>query len=91
MKPATGMESEKSDAPKANLLGLDEDELDCLSRQLDMPKSDSGYLQIFRYANTVDGLVMGLSAVAAVGAGATMPLMTVGTIAKALENLALRN
>ncbi|GJN85078.1 GTPase-activating protein [Purpureocillium lilacinum] len=77
MKPATGMESEKSDAPKANLLGLDEDELDCLSRQLDMPKSDSGYLQIFRYANTVDGLVMGLSAVAAVGAGATMPLMTV--------------
>ncbi|KAJ6441942.1 multidrug resistance protein 3 [Purpureocillium lavendulum] len=71
------MAAEKANEPKANPLCLDEHELDCLSRQVEMPKSDSGYTQIFRYANTVDGLIMALSAVAAAGAGATMPLMTV--------------
>ncbi|UNI19826.1 hypothetical protein JDV02_005976 [Purpureocillium takamizusanense] len=71
-------ENEKTaDDPKPNPLGLDEDELNCLSRQLEMPDSDSGYMQIFCYASTTDCLVMGLSAAAAVGAGATMPLMTV--------------
>ncbi|KJR86139.1 ATP-binding protein cassette, subfamily B (MDR/TAP), member 1 [Sporothrix schenckii 1099-18] len=63
--------------PNPNPLGLDEAELACLARQIDLPASTAGYGAIYRYADRVDRLVMFVSGVAACGAGSTMPLMTI--------------
>ncbi|KND87719.1 Leptomycin B resistance protein pmd1 [Tolypocladium ophioglossoides CBS 100239] len=70
------MDDEKPNDSNFNPLGLDEGELVRLSSQVEIPQSSSGYLDLYRHADSVDLLVMALSAVVAAGAGATMPLMT---------------
>lgn len=62
-----------------NPLGLSQDELDCLSNQIQTPPSKAGYLYIYQYAKPLDVVVMILSGLMAAGAGATVPLMTVSS------------
>ena len=70
-------DDEKQSDIDTNPLCLDETELKCLASQAELPESNSGYTNIYRHATTMDFVVMFLSAVAAVGAGAAMPLMMV--------------
>ncbi|KAL1861499.1 hypothetical protein VTK73DRAFT_7064 [Phialemonium thermophilum] len=60
-----------------NPLGLSEDEIRLLDKQVHTPASDAGYLSIFRLANGVDLLVMAVCALLAATAGSAIPLMTV--------------
>ncbi len=73
----TASEKLDGDPPSENPLGLDADEIALLDSQVEVGTSDAGYGAIYRYAERLDRLVMATSAVFAVVAGATMPLMTV--------------
>ncbi|KIH93730.1 hypothetical protein SPBR_09155 [Sporothrix brasiliensis 5110] len=75
--PSPSPSADPNPNPNLNPLGLDEAELACLARQIDLPASTAGYGAIYRYADRVDRLVMLVSGVAACGAGSSMPLMTI--------------
>ena len=73
-------QTEKQDNCDQSQPTLDDDEIELLDSQVHLPGSNTGYMAIFRYAQPVDLVVMLMSAVAAAGAGATAPLMTVRDI-----------
>jgi hypothetical protein len=52
-------------------------EQEILNRQLDAPSINASYRMIFRYATRTDFLIMFVSSICAVAAGAVLPLMTV--------------
>ncbi len=58
---------------------LPEHERTILKRQTDVPEVKVGYLTLFRYATTMDILILAVSAFCTIVAGAAMPLMTVST------------
>lgn len=62
---------------KAPMAGLSESEQEIITRQLEAPKLTVGYFSLFRYATKHEWLIMFVSLVASIAAGATMPLMTV--------------
>ncbi|KAF2133841.1 P-loop containing nucleoside triphosphate hydrolase protein [Dothidotthia symphoricarpi CBS 119687] len=68
-----GAPSEKVKAPTAH---LSEQEKAIIDRQLSAPNLTVGYFSLFRYATTRDILIMVVAAIASIGAGAVMPLMT---------------
>ncbi len=66
------------DACGGKALGLDETEMKALDTQAEMLPSSSGYMAIYySFADRLDVLVMVACAILAIGAGTTMPLMTV--------------
>jgi ATP-binding cassette subfamily B (MDR/TAP) protein 1 len=57
---------------------LPEQEKEILKRQLDAPKVKISFFGLYRYASRLDLLVIAISALSAIVAGAAMPLFTVG-------------
>ncbi|KAJ4350097.1 uncharacterized protein N0V89_008718 [Didymosphaeria variabile] len=64
------------DGDGSSAAGLTEDEKRIIQRQLDAPNEKVGYFTLFRYANKKDMLIMMVSFVASIVAGACLPLMT---------------
>ncbi|KAJ4299267.1 hypothetical protein N0V90_004511 [Kalmusia sp. IMI 367209] len=56
--------------------GLTEDEKRIVERQVDAPNETVGYFSLFRYANKKEVVIMLVSFLASVAAGACLPLMT---------------
>ena len=54
-------------------------EREIVKRQLDIPTVSITFKTLYRYATTVDLIVIAVSSVCAIAAGAVMPLMTVST------------
>ena len=82
--PGRGVETEKLDAvssseegAKTLTSGLSEQEKQIIDRQTDAPKLNVGFFALFRYANKTHTLIMIVSLIASIAAGAVMPLMTV--------------
>jgi len=67
------------DVPEGDeaLAHLPEHERAVLKRQLDIPDVKVTYTSLFRYATTWDKVFIAVGALAAIGGGAAMPLMTV--------------
>jgi len=65
---------DRVDDPYAHLPA---DEQAILRRQVDTPDAGSGWKTLYRYATVNDFLIMAVSAVCAIAAGAALPLMTV--------------
>jgi ATP-binding cassette, subfamily B (MDR/TAP), member 1 len=61
----------------AALAHLPEPEQAILKRQLDSPSVSASWLKLYRYATTWDKVMVAISILCAIGAGAAMPLMTV--------------
>jgi ATP-binding cassette subfamily B (MDR/TAP) protein 1 len=75
----------------AALAHLPENERLILKRQLDVPDVKVTYISLYRYATTWDKLFIAIAAIAAIGAGAVMPLMTVifGNLSGSFQGLVL--
>ncbi|KAG0156630.1 hypothetical protein PDIDSM_3811 [Penicillium digitatum] len=56
---------------------LPEHEKDILKRQLDAPLVNISYFGLYRYASRIDILIIAISALCAIAAGAALPLFTV--------------
>lgn len=54
-------------------------EREIVKRQLDIPTVSVTFRTLYRYATTVDLIIIAVSAVCAIAGGAVMPLMTVST------------
>jgi ATP-binding cassette subfamily B (MDR/TAP) protein 1 len=52
-------------------------ERDILFRQVDIPKINTGYWTLYRYATRNDWIIFAISCLCTIAAGAAMPLMTV--------------
>lgn len=81
--PGQGID-EKLDAPseegaKTLTSGLSDHDKQIIDKQTDAPKLSVGYFALFRYANKKHTLIMIVSLIASIAAGAVMPLMTVRT------------
>lgn len=61
---------------------LPEHEREILKRQVDTPDVKSGWKTLYRYSTTNDLLIMAVSSLCAIAAGAALPLMTVRTRSK---------
>jgi hypothetical protein len=57
---------------------LPEDERAILKEQLDSPTVSVTFFGLYRYADTLDYVVLAISALASIAAGAALPLFTVG-------------
>jgi ATP-binding cassette subfamily B (MDR/TAP) protein 1 len=56
---------------------LPEEERAVLKRQIDVPEVKVGYFSLYRYATKIDILILIISTICTIAAGAAMPLMTV--------------
>ncbi|OCK83169.1 P-loop containing nucleoside triphosphate hydrolase protein [Lepidopterella palustris CBS 459.81] len=67
---------------------LDPDEKAIVDLQLDVPKVKVGYFSLYRYANKKEIIIIVFSAIAAIVAGAVLPLMTLvfGNFAGSFSN-----
>lgn len=70
------IEADKVEDPFAH---LPEEQRVILKRQLDIPEGNKNG-SLYRFATRNDLIIAGISALCAIGAGATMPLMTVSVI-----------
>lgn len=79
-------ESENTSNASKTALSLDGDALfahlaqhekDILKKQLDAPEVKIGFFGLYRYANRMDILILVISAICAIAAGAALPLFTV--------------
>ncbi|KAJ8116550.1 hypothetical protein OPT61_g2038 [Boeremia exigua] len=78
--PGRGVE-EKLDASseegaKTLMFGVSDHDKQIIDKQTDAPKLNVGYLALFRYANKKQTIIMIVSLIASIAAGAVMPLMT---------------
>ena len=64
----------------AALAHLPEHERAVLKRQLDIPAASVSWLKLYRYATTLDKVIVCICVFCAIGAGAVMPLMTVSLL-----------
>ncbi|KAF1972708.1 leptomycin B resistance protein pmd1 [Bimuria novae-zelandiae CBS 107.79] len=69
-------EKSLEDGDGSSAAGLTEEEKKIIQLQLDAPNDKVGYFSLFRYANKQEALIMAVSALASVAAGAALPLMT---------------
>ncbi|KAJ5373656.1 ABC transporter integral membrane type 1 [Penicillium concentricum] len=71
---------------------LPEHEKDILKRQLDAPLVNISYFGLFRYASHTDILILVVSALCAIAAGAALPLFTIlfGSLATVFQKVMLR-
>jgi hypothetical protein len=58
---------------------LDDNEMELIKKQIDLPTDTSGYFALYRFCDTFDILILYVSVLAAIAAGAASPLMTVRT------------
>ena len=65
---------------KPAMAGLTAEEKEIIEIQTNSPKLTVGYFSLFRYANKKQALIMVLSGIASIIAGAVLPLMTVSPI-----------
>lgn len=79
--PGKGMDEKldalSEDGTKTLASGLSDRHKEIIERQTDAPKLNVGYFALFRYADKKQVLIMIVSLIASIGAGAVMPLMTV--------------
>lgn len=59
---------------------LNEDEKAIIEDQLHIPEVKVGYFSLYRYANKKEIAIMLVSSIAAIAAGAVLPLMTVSNL-----------
>lgn len=87
LSPKKESESSSNNASKT-ALSLDDDALfahlpqhekDILKKQLDAPEVKMGFVGLYRYADHMDILILVISALCAIAAGAALPLFTVST------------
>lgn len=57
--------------------GLSDEEKKIIERQTEVPNNKVGYFSLFKYANKTEAIIMVVSFVSSIAAGACMPLMTV--------------
>jgi ATP-binding cassette subfamily B (MDR/TAP) protein 1 len=77
-KPKTTEEKEKEQQEETDVFAhLPEHEAAILRRQLETPPVKVTYFRLYRYATTNDKIIIAISSVAAIIAGAVLPLMTV--------------
>lgn len=77
-KPKTTAEQEKEQNEDHDVFShLPEHEATILRRQLETPPVKVTYFRLYRYATTNDKIIIAVSSVAAIIAGAVLPLMTV--------------
>ncbi|KAJ6123557.1 hypothetical protein N7471_010874 [Penicillium samsonianum] len=71
---------------------LPEHERDILKRQLDAPLVSISYFGLYRYASRMDLLIIVVSTLCAIAAGAALPLFTIlfGSLATAFQKIMLR-
>ncbi|KAJ5501929.1 ABC transporter integral membrane type 1 [Penicillium fimorum] len=71
---------------------LPEHEKDILKRQLDAPSVNISYFGLFRYASHTDILILVVSTLCAIAAGAALPLFTIlfGSLATVFQKVMLR-
>ncbi|RAH68241.1 ABC multidrug transporter Mdr1 [Aspergillus aculeatinus CBS 121060] len=81
----------KSEDPDALFAHLPEHEKEILKKQLDSPDVNVSFFALFRYASRMDILIMLVSALCAIVAGAALPLFTIlfGSLASAFRGIAL--
>lgn len=72
----TALDDKTLDGDASSAAGLTEDEKKILQTQLDAPNDKIGYFTLFRYANKQESLIMLVSFLASVAAGACLPLMS---------------
>lgn len=81
-------ENEKGSNASQTALPLDDDavfahlsqhEKDILKKQLDAPPVKIGFFGLYRYASRMDIIILVVSAICAIAAGAALPLFTVST------------
>ena len=75
---ATGIDEKLAagDEPKPVVPSLSDEEQKIIDKQLHVPSLKVGYFSLFRYANRKEWLIMLVSFIASIVAGAVMPLMT---------------
>lgn len=78
-------EDKNVDVVRPEIAHLSEQEREIITRQTDAPNLTVSYFSLFRYANKVEILIMLVSLLASIGAGATMPLMTVRFVTRRFE------
>ena len=77
-KPKTTEEKEKEQEEEVDVFShLPEHEATILRRQLETPPVKVTYFRLYRYATTNDKIIIAISSIAAIVAGAVLPLMTV--------------
>ncbi|CDM28159.1 hypothetical protein DTO013E5_3927 [Penicillium roqueforti] len=71
---------------------LPEHEKEILKRQLDAPLVNISYFGLYRYASRIDILIIVISTLCAIAAGAALPLFTIlfGSLATAFQKIMLR-
>ncbi|KAI7472082.1 multidrug resistance protein [Hortaea werneckii] len=75
--PKAPKPEKEKDEEKDPLAHLPEHEAAIIRRQLDIPVVKPGYKDLYRYATRNDLLIMVVSGICAIAAGAAMPLMTI--------------
>jgi len=70
-------EKEESEKTRNSAQLLDENEKAIIEDQLHIPEVKVGYFSLYRYANKKEIAIMLVSSIAAIAAGAVLPLMTV--------------
>lgn len=78
-KDAASGPAQPSDAadPDAVFAHLPEHEKQILKKQLNSPDVKVSFIGLYRYASKLDILIIAISAICAIGAGAALPLFTV--------------
>lgn len=71
------LDAQSEEGAKTLISGLSDHDKQIIDTQIDAPKINVGYLALFRYANKKHTLIMFVSLIASIAAGAVMPLMTV--------------
>ena len=73
-------EKEESEKTRDSAQLLNEDEKAIIEDQLHIPEVKVGYFSLYRYANKKEIAIMLVSLIAAIIAGAVLPLMTVSNL-----------
>lgn len=81
------LDASSEEGAKTLTSGLSDHDKQIIDRQTDAPKLNVGYFALFRYANQKHTLIMIVSLIASIAAGAVMPLMTVRPQATSQPNL----
>ncbi|KAL6811933.1 P-loop containing nucleoside triphosphate hydrolase protein [Trichoderma sp. SZMC 28015] len=83
----------KSPHDESTLAGLKLDEAQIIKSQLDSPNVGVNYLMLYRYADVWDCLIITISAVCAIAAGAILPLLSIlfGQLTSAFQRISLND
>ncbi|PYH88449.1 ABC multidrug transporter Mdr1 [Aspergillus ellipticus CBS 707.79] len=90
-QPSTGKQLARADDSDALYAHLPEHEKQILKKQLDAEDVNVSFFGLFRYASRTDLIIMFVSGICAIVAGAALPLFTIlfGSLASAFRGIAL--